>query len=120
MTLLNRLLEEFPNYYGTQDYVRGVLVEITGIAIEVVLLSILVPVALLIHRHFRTRPLRSQAQYYFMRVYSRIADIFLDFGPFASFKDRLPILLDELERNPKSKVLRHGLSNRLAACRASS
>lgn len=110
MTLLNSFLEEFPNYFGTQDYIRGVLVEMTGITIEVILLSILVPGVLLIHHHFRTRPLRVHAQFYFMRVYNRIAAIFLDLSSFVTFKDILPILLDELEKNPKSKILRHGFT----------
>lgn len=109
LELLNRLLEEFPSYIGTQEYVHGLLVQITGTAIEVALLLILVPFVFKIYRHFRTRHLRSLTQIYFMSVYNKIADIFLDLGSITSFKDAFPILIDELDENPNSKVLKHGL-----------
>jgi hypothetical protein len=42
--IVSQIIKEFSQYYTTQDYLRGVHVEITGIAIEVLFLSIAIPI----------------------------------------------------------------------------
>ncbi|OGO96319.1 MAG: hypothetical protein A2Z93_14890 [Curvibacter sp. GWA2_64_110] len=102
--------EEYALYFGTQDYIRGVLVEVTGIVIEVVVLSITIPIILHVIRRVRTRPIRVAADFYLFQVFHKIARIFLDM---ATVSDIRPILEKERRENRQLLIVSHPLYGNL-------
>jgi len=102
--ILSQIIKEFSQYYTTQDYLRGVLVEITGIAIEVLFLSIAIPIILSLVRYFRTRPIRLMADFYLFQIFHKITRMFLDM---AAVTDIMPILLKEMEKDDNFRIFSH-------------
>ena len=107
---LSRISEEYALYFGTQDYIRGVLVEMTGIVIEVLVLSITIPIILHVTRRIRTRPIRLAADFYLFQVFHKIARIFLDM---AAVSDIRPILEEEMSKNRQFLIVSHPLYGNL-------
>ncbi len=52
------ILKELINYISNQDYRYGIYVEITGIVIEIILLSIFVPIVLKVLKNKKQKPLK--------------------------------------------------------------
>jgi hypothetical protein len=104
---ISRLIDEFAQYYGTQEYIRGVLIAITGIAIQIVILSIALPVILYFIRRFRSRQTRFMVDFYLFQIFHKIADIFLDMLGIASPRDLMPLLFGEMEKNSDFKIFNH-------------
>jgi hypothetical protein len=104
MIIFSRLLSEYRGYYQSQDYMRGVLVEMTGTAIEIVILSITVPLIFyFVHRH-RTRPIRFMIDFYLFQIFHKITRMFLDM---ASINDIIPILEKEMAKDPTFVIFSH-------------
>ena len=108
-----RLISEFGEYYHTSDYVRGVLVEITGTLIEVLLLSITVPIILYFVRRARTRPIRFMVDFYLFQIFNQVTRMFLRM---ASIGDLQLILLEEQRRNPNIEIFSHFVYGNLVPC----
>ncbi|MFA4918193.1 MAG: helix-turn-helix transcriptional regulator [Thermodesulfovibrionales bacterium] len=104
MMFITRLITEFGEYHYTPDYVRGVLVEITGILIEVLLLSIAVPVIFYFVRRVRTRPIRAMVDFYLFQIFHKVTRMFLRM---ASISDLMPIIAEEQKHNPKFEIYSH-------------
>lgn len=102
-----RLIDEFVQYYGTQEYIRGVLIAITGIAIQIVILSIALPVIIYFVRRFRSRQTRFMVDFYLFQIFHKIADIFLDMLGITSPRDLTMLLFNEKEKNPDFKIFTH-------------
>ena len=111
--LFPRILRDAPEYFGDRQFVQGVIVELTGSAIEFVLLAMLLPVAWSLWKHFQSRRPRAIVQVLFMNFFSRLTNIFLDLGSLGSFRDRLPTLLEESDNNPSGKLTKNGFNNNL-------
>ena len=107
---LSRISEEYALYFGTQDYIRGVLVEMTGIVVEVVVLSITIPIILHVIRRIRTRPIRVAADFYLFQVFHKIARIFLNM---AAVSDIRPFLEEEMSKNRQFLVASHPMYGNL-------
>lgn len=103
---LSNLIKEYSLYVGTPDYWRGVLVEITGIVIEVCLLSITIPIVLHLVRRMQTRPIRIAVDFYLFQVFHKITRMFLEM---ANASDIKPILAEETRRNNKFVPTSHPL-----------
>lgn len=78
--------------------------EMTGIVIEVVLLSILVPLVLYLVHKLRTRYIRSMVDFYLFQIFHKLTRMFLDM---ASINDIMPILIKEMEKDPEFKIFAH-------------
>ena len=107
---ISRLFTEYGQYHQTQDYVHGVLVEITGIALEVILLSIAIPIILYVIRRIRTRPLRATFDFYIFQIFHKLTGTFLHM---ASITDVRPILMQEMENDPSFEVYGHAIYGNL-------
>jgi hypothetical protein len=114
--LMARLISEFANYHETTDYVHGVLVEVTGTVIEVVLLVITIPGIVYFVQKIRSRPIRATADFYLFQIFHKITRVFLSM---AGIDDITPILAEEQNRNPQFERYSHfvygNLENKLFA-----
>jgi hypothetical protein len=113
LDLFPRIVKEAPEYFGDQQFVQGVIVNLTGSVIEFVMLAVLLPIAWALWKKFASRGPRAVVQMRFMNVYAKLSDIFLDLGSLGSFKDRMPILLQEHDKNPSEKLTKNGFDNSL-------
>ncbi len=104
MILLSRFLSEYLGYYHSQEYMRGVLVEMTGIVIEIVILSIAVPLILYFVHRYRTRHIRFMVDFYLFQIFHKITRMFLDM---ASINDISPILEKEMTKDPTFVIFAH-------------
>lgn len=99
--IISRLINEYSSYRVTDDYIRGILVELTGTAIEILILSITIPLIFIALRRIRTRPMRAMVDFYLFQVFHKIARLFLDM---ASVNDVLSVLGEEQKKNPNLKI----------------
>jgi len=99
--LINKILQQFTTYAKTPDYLNGVFVEITGIAIELLLISILLPLILYLYQLRKSRQSQMIANFYLFQVFHKVARNFLSM---ASIEDPLPILFKELVKNNDFKI----------------
>jgi hypothetical protein len=89
--------------------VHGVLVELTGIIIEVILLLIMVPVVLYVVRKLQTRRVRATVDFYLFQIFHKITGMLLDM---ASIKETDPILMGDPKKSRKPKEYNHRLLGR--------
>lgn len=72
------LLKELIQYISNQDYRYGIYVELTGIVIEIILLSIFVPIVLKILKNKKQRPLKLLAGIQVTELINTILDQILE------------------------------------------
>ncbi len=70
-------------------------------AIELALLSVLLPLIMYVIHRIRTRPIRFSLYFYLFQVFHKITQMFLDM---ASIKDIESILVAEKKKNPKIQI----------------
>jgi hypothetical protein len=99
--LINKIFQQLAAYAKTPDYVNGIFVQITGTAIELLLLSILLPLIIYLYKLRKSRQSRMIANFYLFQVFHKIARNFLSM---ASIEDPLPILLKEMINNDNFKI----------------
>jgi hypothetical protein len=97
-------------YLGTQDYFNGVLVEITGIAIETVFLSILIPIIIHLTNRGKTRNFHSTLDFYLMQMYHNVLDTFIKMQ---SIDDIMPLLVTELAEGRINEIASHNMYGNL-------
>ena len=102
--IIKKIIQQFDVYSKTPDYINGVIVEITGIAIEILLLAILVPIFLYLFKLWKSRRTRFIGNFYLFQIFHKISRIFLSL---ASIKDILPLLLKEMEEAPGFEIKSH-------------
>jgi DNA-binding XRE family transcriptional regulator len=74
---MSKFLSEFNEYSQTIDYSQGVMVELTGTLIEVLLLSLTIPLILYLVRRFRSRYIRAQVDFYLFQIFHKITRMLL-------------------------------------------
>ncbi len=102
--LLQDLLNHLNEYIKSTEYLKGIFVEITGVAIEILLIVILIPVFLHIYNLHKFRQIRFIANFYIFQVFHKISRMFLSMS---SIEDPLPILLKEMEKNNSFMIYSH-------------
>ena len=98
------MIRQFVEYSRTEDFARGVFVNLCATGIELLVLSVMIPVIVYFVRRIRTRRIRFEVNFYLFQVFHKIARMFLDL---ASVSDPMPILTAELEKNPKFEIYSH-------------
>ena len=109
--IVTTLIHKFYEYSQTTDYSHGVMVEITGIVIEVVSLSIVIPIIFYIVQRIRTRHIRATADLYMFQIFHKITRMFLNM---VAVDDIMPLLIEEKIINPNFKISSHRLYGNLA------
>src|ERR1035438_7013031 len=94
---LPEMYEDATAYFHTREHFHGMLDNLTVLAIDVILLSITVPIMLHVRERVRTRRRRFMFDFYLFQIFHRITRMFLKI---ASVEDINPILDAEGERNP--------------------
>lgn len=107
---MRKIIEQITSYIRTSDYLNGVFVEISGIVIELLLLSILLPLFLYIYKLRKSRQSRMIASFYLFQVFHNVSRNFLSM---ASIEDPFPILLEELATNSDFKIYSNNMYGNL-------
>jgi hypothetical protein len=111
---LRRFLQQFTEYSKSSEFLHGLFIELSGIAVEVILLSILVPIAVHLYNRRRSRSVRFQVSFYLSQVLHKIAGVFLAMAGLEDYlRDVLPILVDEQARNPHLEIYSHAVYGNL-------
>ena len=103
---INRIFYEFIAYVKSVDYIKGVFVEITGVAIEILIILILIPIFLRFYQFRKNRQSQMIGAFFLFQVFHKISRMFLSM---ASIQDTMPILLREMEKNKNFKIYSHNL-----------
>ncbi len=101
---LGNLFAEYHRLRGTQAFLDGIILAVISIGIQILLLSILAPIVLYAINRIRTRGIRFEADFYLFQIFHRITRFFLDM---AGIKDIMPMLMEEMDRDPKFRVGSH-------------
>ena len=101
---MEALIRDVIAYSKTGEYFHSLLAGLTILVIQIVLLSIAVPITIQILRVVRTRRSRVIIDFYIFQVFHKITRMFLSM---ASVEDVLPIVLEEQQRNPSFFVGSH-------------
>jgi len=101
-----RLLHEIIAYVKTADYFHAVVAGLTILVIEILLLSICIPMILTFVERVRTKRFRVIIDFYLFQTFHWITRMFLDMANM-SVQDTFPILDKELQKNPKFKYYSH-------------
>ena len=83
------------------EFVRALIAGLMVLAMEILLLSILIPIAIRMMRAVRTRRMRVSVDFYLFQIFHKIVRLFLSI---ASVHDVLPILREEQQRNPEFEI----------------
>ena len=95
---------ELLEFSRTPDYLHGLFENLSASAIEILLLSVTLPLVLHIVRRIQTRPIRSAVDFYLFQIFHKITRMFLDI---ASVRDITPVLHDEQRKNPEFQIFSH-------------
>ena len=95
------------------EYSHGLIVTLTGIAIELLLLLIAIPIIVHIIRRIRTRPIRANIDFYLFQFFHRITRMFLSMASMKGYSDYESILRNEQKKNPNFEILSHRIYGNL-------
>jgi DNA-binding XRE family transcriptional regulator len=101
---MNGTLRDLIEFSRTEDFRHGVFENLFVSGLEVLLLTITIPLILYLSRRIRTRPIRFAVDFYLFQIFHKITRMFLDL---ASAKDTLPIPTVEEKWDPKMEVYSH-------------
>ena len=107
------MIDELFKFVQTPEYFHGLIITLTGIAIELLFLLIAIPIIVHIIRKIRTRPIRANIDFYLFQFFHRITRMFLSMASFNYFQDYDSILSNEQKKNPNFKILSHRIYGNL-------
>lgn len=96
-------LGDYFRYSSTQESREGLYVALTAVVLEIILLSIILPMAIRFHDRHRTRAVRYFAYFYLFQIFQDIARMLLDMASL-SVREVSDICMEETRKNPRFRV----------------
>jgi len=107
------MIDKFLSFVQTPEYFYGLIIALTGVAVELIFLLIAIPIILHFTNKVRTKPIRANVDFYLFQFFHKVTRMFLSMASFNDIFDYKSILENEQKKNPDFKIFSHRIYGNL-------